>query len=50
MLEECGLINVLRRTGTPLKVVVDSPARELVEGTDFEIVRDERLGVPQPKW
>jgi len=45
-IEECGLTNVLRREGTPVRVVTDGPdARELKEGTDFEFIKDEQLGM-----
>ena len=40
---ECGLVNVLRRPGTPL-VVRTEDHRPLKEGTDFEPVRDPHLG------
>ncbi len=44
-IEECGLLNVLRRPGTPLKVTTEEDGtRELQEGVDYEVVRDERLG------
>ncbi len=44
-IEECGLLNVLRRDGTPLIVKTDeSNPRELTEGTDFEPVVDDKLG------
>jgi len=41
-IEEVGLLNVLRRDGTPL--VVKSDDRVLVEGKDFEPVKDPKLG------
>lgn len=42
-IEETGLVNVLRRPGTPL--VVKGPGDEpLKEGTDFPYVRDPKLG------
>jgi hypothetical protein len=45
-IEECGLLNVLRRDGTPLTVVTEeNTPRVLKEGEDFEAVADERLGV-----
>jgi hypothetical protein len=45
-IEECGLLNVLRRNGTPLRVTADDAIRkELVEGTDFEPVKDNQLGM-----
>lgn len=44
-MEESGLLNILRRDGTPLRVLTnESPPRELIEGTDFEPVRDDRTG------
>ena len=38
MLEECGAVNMVRRSGAPLRVVVESPQGdiELIEGKDFE--------------
>ena len=43
-IEECGLLNVLRRPGTPLKVTTDEDrTRELQEGVDYDVVRDELL-------
>jgi hypothetical protein len=45
-LEECGLLNVLRRPGTPLEVRRDdATATPLREGEDFEPVSDPLLGV-----
>lgn len=45
-LDECGLLNVLRRDGAPLRVRTDDvPSRELQEGVDFEPVSDPKLGV-----
>lgn len=43
-LEECGLVNVLRRPGAPFKVRIED-GRELQEGVDFEAVKDPRLGM-----
>ena len=43
-IEECGLVNVLRRPGAPFTVRIED-GRELKEGVDFEPVKDERLGV-----
>jgi hypothetical protein len=44
-IEECGLLNVLRRPGTPLKVTTEEDrTRELQEGVDYDVVRDELLG------
>lgn len=44
-IEECGLLNVLRRPGTPLAVTTDDATpRMLEEGADFQSVRDPRLG------
>lgn len=50
LLEECGLLNILRRDGTPLRVQqADAPTGVLTEGVDFEPVHDDRLGsVPWP--
>ena len=42
-IEECGLVNVLRRPGAPLIVKIES-GRELKEGTDFDPVTDPKLG------
>ncbi len=42
-IEECGLVNVLRRPGAPLVVKTDE-GRVLTEGTDFEPVADPKLG------
>jgi hypothetical protein len=45
MIEECGLLNVLRRNGTPLVVRrEDNLLAILSEGQDFEEVRDPQLG------
>lgn len=41
-IEEAGLVNVLRRPGTPL--TVKAPGGNLVEGTDFDRVVDPRMG------
>jgi hypothetical protein len=42
-ISECGLVNVLRRTGTPL--VVRNETREVLEeGLDFDAVKDPHLG------
>jgi hypothetical protein len=41
-IEEVGLLNVLRRAGTPL--VVRAGDKTLVEGKDFEPVSDPRMG------
>lgn len=43
-IEEVGLLNVLRRDGTPL-VVKTEDGRLLKEGADFEKVADPRMGV-----
>lgn len=44
-LEECGLLNVVRRNGAPLKVTREAePAVLLAEGQDFEPVTDPLLG------
>lgn len=42
-MEEAGPVNILRRAGCPLVVRIEG-GRELVEGDDFEPVRDPRLG------
>jgi hypothetical protein len=42
-LEEVGLLNVLRRDGTPLTVKAED-GKELKEGVDFEPVADKRMG------
>ena len=43
IIEEGGPVNVLRREGAPLRVQVEGGA-DLREGTDFEPLRDARLG------
>ncbi|MFO0975598.1 MAG: hypothetical protein U0996_04330 [Planctomycetaceae bacterium] len=44
-IEECGLLNVLRRPGAPLVITTDGATpRTLEEGVDFEPVRDPKLG------
>lgn len=44
-MEECGLLNVLRRNGAPLRVVMEGqPEQQLQEGVDFEPVLDPLLG------
>ncbi len=42
-LEEIGLVNVLRRSGTPLKVRSEAKGTEYVEGHDFAPVADSQL-------
>lgn len=42
-IEECGLVNLLRRPGAPLVVKTDD-GRVLKEGVDFERVADAKLG------
>jgi hypothetical protein len=42
-IEECGMVNILRRPGTPL-VVRREDGQALKEGVDFEPVRDPLLG------
>ena len=42
-ISECGLVNVLRRPGTPL-VVRTEDGRQLTEGKDFDKVKDPLLG------
>ena len=42
-IEECGLVNVLRRPGTPL-VVKTEDGRVLKEGVDYEPVADPKMG------
>ena len=47
-LEEAGLLNVLRRPGTPLVIKTEAGA-PLIEGQDFAPVKDPKLGtVPWP--
>jgi hypothetical protein len=47
-IEEAGLVNVLRRPGTPV-VVKTEEGKPLVEGTDYEKIVDPRMGnVPWP--
>jgi hypothetical protein len=41
-IEEVGLLNVLRRDGAPLSVRAGD--KRLVEGTDFEPIKDPRMG------
>lgn len=41
-IEEAGLVNILRRPGTPL--VVEAGGKALVEGKDFDKVVDAKLG------
>jgi hypothetical protein len=44
-IEECGLLNVLRRPGAPLEIRLDSPPESLLqEGRDFEPAADPKLG------
>ncbi len=42
-IEECGIVNVVRRPGTPL-VVKTEDGRVLREGTDYEPVKDPHMG------
>ncbi|MDB5321178.1 MAG: hypothetical protein JWN40_2809, partial [Phycisphaerales bacterium] len=42
-IEEVGLLNVLRRDGAPL--TVRAGEKRLVEGTDFEAIKDPRMGM-----
>lgn len=42
-IEEVGLLNVIRREGAPLEVQTEAGQR-LIEGRDFELVRDPRMG------
>jgi hypothetical protein len=42
-IEETGLVNVLRRPGAPL-VVKDADDETLTEGSDFDYIRDRKLG------
>lgn len=45
-IEECGLLNVLRRPGAPLVVTTnEATPRTLQEGIDFEVIQDDKLGV-----
>jgi hypothetical protein len=52
VLEECGLVNLVRRDGAPLRVALDDGSNTRValeEGKDFEPVVDPHLGnVPWP--
>ncbi len=43
-IEECGLVNLLRRPGAPL-VVATEEGKILQEGVDYEPVQDPRMGV-----
>ena len=43
-IEEAGLVNVLRRPGTPLRREADGDGRVYREGTDFEPIKDPRTG------
>jgi len=42
-IEECGLVNMLRRPGAPLVVKIDG-GRVMKEGADFDPVSDPKLG------
>jgi len=42
-IEEVGLLNVLRREGTPL-VIKDETGKTLVEGKDFDPIKDPKMG------
>ena len=42
-IEECGLVNLLRRPGAPL-IVKTEEGKRLTEGTDYEPVSDPRMG------
>jgi hypothetical protein len=44
MLEEAGLVNLLRRPGCPFSVKTEE-GKELVEGKDYEPVSDPRMGM-----
>jgi hypothetical protein len=44
VVEEVGLLNLLRRPGAPLVVTRDGEKKPLVEGTDFEPVADPQMG------
>jgi hypothetical protein len=45
-IEECGLLNVLRRDGTPLTVTTEGPgSKVLIEGEEFEPIQDPLLGM-----
>ncbi|MCW8129635.1 MAG: hypothetical protein KIS92_04545 [Planctomycetota bacterium] len=43
-IEEVGLVNLIRRPGTPVKIVKDDGA-ELAEGKDYEPVVDTAMGI-----
>lgn len=42
-LEETGLVNLIRRPGSPLRVRTEA-GRRLIEGKDFEPLRDPKMG------
>ncbi len=42
-IEEVGILNVLRRPGAPV-VVKDAAGKQLVEGKDYEAVKDPKMG------
>jgi len=44
-IEEVGLLNVLRRTGTPLVVKDEATGKALEEGKDFEPIKDPKTGM-----
>lgn len=52
LIEEVGLLNVVRRKGAPLSVQIETKdgRTPLVEGTDFEPVVDPRMGHPLNLW
>jgi len=47
-IEEAGLINVLRRPGTPVRVRSDKTGELYVEGRDYEPIRDPRMQLYRP--
>lgn len=44
-IESAGLVNVLRRDGTPFKITSDDGKTNYVEGKDFDNAKDTKLGV-----
>jgi len=43
-IEPAGLVNILRREGTPLRVTSEDGKTQYKEGQDFGVVRDPKLG------
>jgi hypothetical protein len=48
-IEPAGLVNVVRRTGAPVKVASEDRATDFIEGEDYAKIEDPKLGtVPWP--